>query len=562
MKLPFKGLSNIQKFFITLSVLFVIAIVDYQSFIEKSRRIEVYDDLNFRISAIRVSITKLEYLLDMFAVARRFENTTVELIKGDVDNLDENVNAVLGNPRYAKVLKDDTMLSEGMNSIADDWQTIKNEINRLNNALSQDEIMLVHNSVDMNSVMVTEKSDRLLSIIAESRKGIFDDAKTLAFESIVGFIMLVLIASLFFQKRVVSPASRAASVARRVLTGDYGARFKEDNSAVGRLNAELNRMLESISDSLGRKDRQGSELAAESLKKTGQIDAVRSILDLAGRSLSQDDIFNASVRMAAAGSGAEAAAIYAQTQGGFRLKAASGFEDSLIKASSFISSAGSGSPGGGASAFEPGSDSLGGAFREATGFKRFIAAPMEYNREITGVVVAGFKTCEPSASAGPFLEAIASALAVSAGHTGLFQAEHSSRRFLERVIHQMPFGLVVFDKSGTCLMMNSSLKRLLGAEQKFIPEGRYRVFEDEVLSSQGMMTSIKKAYEGYVTEFIINYNPGLVSRYNFTSVPKRFRIKSFPLYDAGGEISNIALLYEDLTDSHELGAGTKPGDAI
>src|SRR5574337_390758 len=210
MKLPFKGLSNIQKFFITLSVLFAIAIVDYQSFIEKSRRIEVYDDLNFRISAIRVSITKLEYLLDMFAVARRFENTTVELIKGDVDNLDENVNAVLGNPRYASVLKDDTMLSEGMNSIADDWQTIKNEINRLNNALSQDEIMLVHNSVDMNSVMVTEKSDRLLSIIAESRKGIFDDAKTLAFESIVGFILLVLVASLFFQKRVVSPANRAA----------------------------------------------------------------------------------------------------------------------------------------------------------------------------------------------------------------------------------------------------------------------------------------------------------------------------------------------------------------
>ncbi|MBI5491446.1 MAG: methyl-accepting chemotaxis protein [Deltaproteobacteria bacterium] len=563
MKLPFRGLSNIQKFFITLSVLFVIAIVDYQSFIAKSKRIEVYDDLNFRISAIRVSITKLEYLLDMFAVARRFENTTVELIKGDVDNLDENVNAVLGNPRYAKVLKDDTLLSEGMNSIADDWQTIKNEINRLNNALSQDEIMLIHNAVDMNSVMVTEKSDRLLSIIAESRKGVFEDTKTLALESIVGFILIVLLASLFFQKRVVSPANRAASVARRVLTGDYGARFHENNSAVGRLNGELNRMLESVADSLGRKDRKGSELAAESLKKTGQIDAVRSILELAGRSLSQDDLFSASVRMAAAGSGAEGAAIYiyAPAPGGFRLKAATGFDDNLIKDSSFISSAESGLTGeGGSAAFGPGEGLLGGAFRAAPGFKRFIAAPMEYNREMTGLVVAGFKTGEPAPSSGPFLEAVASALAVSAGHTGLFQAEHASRRFLERVIHQMPFGLVVFDKSGTCLMMNSVLKRLLGAEQKFSPEGRYRFIEDEVLSSQGMITSIKKSYEGYATEFIINYNPGLFSRYNFTSAPKRFKIKSFPLYDAGGEISNIALLYEDLTDAQEINAN--PGDAL
>ncbi len=561
MKLPFRGLSNIQKFFITLSALFLIAIVDYQSFIEKSRRIEVYDDLNFRISAIRVSITKLEYLLDMFAVARRFENTTVDLIKGDVDNLDENVNAVLGNPRYAEVLKDDTMLSEGMNSIADDWQTIKNEINRLNNALSQDEIMLVHNAVDMNSVMVTEKSDRLLSIIAESRKGVFEDTKTLALESIVGFILIVLLASLFFQKRVVSPANRAASVARRALTGDYGARFHEDSSAVGRLGGELNRMLESVADSLGRKDRKGAELAAESLKKTGQIDAVRSILELAGRSLSQDELFSASVRQTAAGCGAEAAAVYAMGPGGFRLKAATGFDDNLLKAVSFIPSAElslSGERGSAASG--PGDGLLGGAFREAPGFKQFIAAPMEYNRETTGLVVAGFRTGEPAPSAGPFLEAVASALAVSAGHTGLFQAEHSSRRFLERVIHQMPFGLVVFDKSGTCLMMNSALKRLLGAEQKFSPEGKYRVFEDEVLSSQGMITSIKKSYEGYATEFIINYNPGLFSRYNFTSPPKRFKIKSFPLYDAGGEISNIALLYEDLTDAQEINAN--PGDAL
>ncbi len=35
--------------------------------------------------------------------------------------------------------------------------------------------------------------------------------------------------------------------------------------------------------------------------------------------------------------------------------------------------------------------------------------------------------------------------------------------------------------------------------------------------------------------------------------PVKLRIRSFPLYDAGGEISNIALLYEDLTETAEAG---------
>ncbi len=560
MKMPFRGLSNIQKFFISLSVLFILAIFDYQSFINKSREVELYDELNFRISSIRVSITKLEYMLDMFAVARRFENTTVELIKGDVDDLDENINEVVGNPRYGKVLKEDTLLSEGMNTIEDDWQTIKNEINRLNNALSQDEIMLVHNAVDMNTVLVTEKADRLLSIIAGSRREIFEDTKSLALKSIVGFILIVLIASLFFQKKVISPAISASDTARRVFKGDYGARFMEDRSVMGRLSGELNRMLEAVTESLERKDRKGLELAAESLKKTGQIEALRNLMDMAGRSLSQEEVFSAAVKEAAAGCGAQAAAIYVSEPGGFRLKAAAGFDDKFIKTASFVplhelngvESKGS------STVFEAGPGCFEGD--ASSGFKRFIVAPMSYNSEVTGLLAAAFKDGEASAGAPPFLEAVASALAVAAGHASLFQSEHSSKRFLERIIHQMPFGLAVFDKSGACLMMNSVLRRILGAEQKFSPEGGYRVFEDEVLSSQGMVTSIKKSYEGFATEFIINYNPGLLSKYNFPSAHKRLKIKSFPLYDAGGEISNIALLYEDITDSPELSGN--PGDAL
>ncbi|MBI5643988.1 MAG: hypothetical protein HY954_11005, partial [Deltaproteobacteria bacterium] len=99
----------------------------------------------------------------------------------------------------------------------------------------------------------------------------------------------------------------------------------------------------------------------------------------------------------------------------------------------------------------------------------------------------------------------------------------------------------------------------LGAEQRLSAPGDYCIFEDDIFYSQGMLTSIRKSYEGYATEFIINYNPSLLTRYNFSGVQRRLRIKSFPLYDAGGEISNIVLMYEDISDAAE---SVKSGDTI
>ena len=73
MRSPFKGISNFQKFFVTLTIIFVVAIIDYQIFLDKYKRIEAYDQLHSRIPSARVSISKLEYLIDMFTVARSFD---------------------------------------------------------------------------------------------------------------------------------------------------------------------------------------------------------------------------------------------------------------------------------------------------------------------------------------------------------------------------------------------------------------------------------------------------------------------------------------------------------
>ena len=120
MRSPFKVLSSFQKFFITLSIIFIAAIIVYQAFLDKSRKIELYDEMNSRITSVRLAITKLEYFIDIFTVDRRFEGPTIELIQDEVAALNENMAGLVENPKYAEVWKKDAILSEGVKTIADD----------------------------------------------------------------------------------------------------------------------------------------------------------------------------------------------------------------------------------------------------------------------------------------------------------------------------------------------------------------------------------------------------------------------------------------------------------
>lgn len=552
MRLPFKGLSSFQKFFITLSVIFIVAIIDYQSFLDKSGKVELYDGLHSRISSARVSITKLEYLLDMFVVARRFEGGTIEIIKSDVASLDENINELMDNPEYRGVWKSDAMLAEGIQAIADDWVTIKAEIKRLNDAMSQDEVMLIHNKVDMNTILVTEKAERLLTVIGDRRKAVFKESKALALRSIIGFVLLMLIMSLLYYKRVLSPVSRASLVARRLLSGERGARFQEGAGAMGSLGAELNRMAESMEKTFQDKEGEAAGLRAAVAEGTLQAEAVAAIMESAGRSLASGDVFASAVGKVVAASGADACAVYALEGGALRLKASAGFDERYLAGAGALD----GFPGGSASetvVFDPAAGAgrpLGTAF-SAAGVRAAAAVPLMYNDKAAGLLLAAWR-----AGAGPrqgnvkFLESVASSIAVASGHSGLFQQEHSSRRFLERLLAQLPLGMAVFGTDGQCQMMSSRARRMLGVPPDMEPRD-YNVFEDVMLKSQGILASVRSSCEGYSTEFVINYSPMSSRAVGIAMAPVKLRVRSFPVYDAGGEVSNIALVYEDMGEGRE-----------
>ncbi|OGQ03043.1 MAG: hypothetical protein A2W38_04280 [Deltaproteobacteria bacterium RBG_19FT_COMBO_58_16] len=567
MKLSFAGLSSIQKLLIFLLLVFMAAFADLYVFSSKSGQVELYDEVTGRISDMRASITKLEYLLDMFVVARRFESTTIELIKGDVDELDDNVSGLLADSRFLKLFEANAPLSEGFDSVAEDWQNIKVEISRLNDALNQDEIMLIHNAVDIHTVLVAEKIDRLLSLISDSRQGVFNEIRSFEVKSVAGFVLLSFLAAIAYYKKFAAPLRKAGAVARRVEGGNIESRFREDaRSLVGRFGGELNRMLETLA-----REREefkalnsvaGERLAAEGLKTR----SFSELMSLASTSLSPALVLKKAVTEAVSGAGADAGAAFIEEGGVLKLKALSGFGSEAAKGLHQVIAY---PPAEGErhcattamfSSIADYPDSSLGEFLKSCGFESMARVPILYNGRPLGFLFVLYrKRVESISHVSPFLEALCHGAAVSIGHAGLYQDERNSRRFIEQLVNQVPFGLAVFDKSGSCRVINATLKKILGAERAELV-GEYSILGDKVLKAGGILPSVKKAYDGYATEFTINYDPALMAQFSCSGPRKKLRIKCFPLYDAGGDISNIVLLYEDLCNLPE--AGAYPGDAL
>lgn len=567
MKLRFKGLSNIQKIILFIVVVFIVSIAVLQLFIKKSEEVVLYDDMTTRVSAMRASISKLEYLLDMFVVARRFESTTMDLIKKDVKKLDDNFTNLFSDSKYMPLLSIDTPLSENLVSMGEDWQHIDLELSRLNAALNQDEIMLIHNAVDTHTVLIIENTDRLLSVISESRQEVFDEIRSLEIKSIAAVILFTIIASIIYYKKVSAPLRKAGSAARRVASGNFEARFREDAlSPVGKLGAELNLMLEALA--LEREELKAlnsaseERLAFEGLK----IRSFTELMSFASSSLALGPVLEKAVSKAVSHSGADAGAVFIEENGELVMKACTGFGSGVAKALQQHRALlpGEGERGAASPALFPYITEYPDAslvkFLESTGFESLARLPILYNNGPLGYMFVFYRhRADDIAGVTPFMEAVCSGAAVALGHSRLYQGEHGSRRFIERIVNQVPFGLAVFDKSGTCRVINGPLKKMLGADRTELV-GEYSIFDDEVLTSRGILPSIKKAYEGYATEFTINYDPADMTQFSFTGPRKRLKIKSFPLYDSGGDISNIVLLYEDICDLP--GAGVNSGDDL
>ncbi|WKZ34034.1 MAG: GAF domain-containing protein [Thermodesulfobacteriota bacterium] len=556
MKSPLRSLSIFQKSIIALTVIFAAAAFEYNSFLDKSRKLELYDTLQAEVGSARASIFRLQHHLEMIVVAWGMEYGSVNMLKAGMDHTADRLEAVAADPAYAGLLKEEGMLAESVRAVLNDISTIRAELRRLNEAMSREEMILLHNSVDTNTVLAAEKAERLQSYISLRKQAVFREFKSLVLKSFAGFVALALAAALILYGRVFHPMRKAVLTARRILAGEADARFDADGrSETGRLGGKLNQILEYLGKEKAFKDSESLRFRSALVESSGQVSAIGAVISLGGRTLSETEVFEAALKEAVLRTGASGAAVYMLEDGGaLRLKSASGLPEGIAARLEDVSL--SGWEGGAAKVFDR--SSFPAAFSgilSGPGTELVAAAPLVYNRQAAGLLIAAYGNREGfSVEHLAFLEAIASSIAVISGHSALFRNERASRILLERLIGQLPPGLAVFGLDGKCVMMNGRARLMLGANSGFNASA-YSVLEDEVLRSQGMVAAISKSYEGYSTEFIINYAPMSARELGLSAPGRRLRIRSFPVYGSGGELSNLALLYEDMSEPEAVQSG-------
>lgn len=557
MKPPLRSLSIFQKSVIALTIIFAAAAFEYNSFLAKSRELEAYDRLQHEVSSARASIFRLQHHLEMIVVAWGLEYGSVEALKAGMARTADSLGAVVEDPAHAGVLKADGILAESVRGVLNDISTIRSELRRLNEAMTREEIILLHNSVDTNTVIAAGKAERLLSHISLRKQAVFLELRSLAAKSFAGSAVFVLGAALILYWKVLRPVRKSVLTARRILSGEAGARFDEDErSETGRLGRKLNQILEYLGKEKASKESECMGLRAALVEASGQVSAIGSVISFAGGTLSEADVYDAAIKEVISRTGASGAAVYMPDRGGeLRLMSAAGLPEGVARSLNDFSL--QGWEGGQSRVFERNSPSPP-AFTgllAGPGAELLAAAPLVYDQEAAGLVLAVYSDRTGySVEHLAFLEAVASAIAVTSGHSALFRNERASRMLLERLIGQLPFGLAVFGLDGRCVIMNGRARLLLGVNSGSDATG-YSVLEDEVFRSQGMVQAISKSYDGYTTEFIINYSPISARELGLSAPGRRLRIRSFPVYGSGGEVSNLALTYEDMAESEAVRSG-------
>ena len=566
MKRTVKGISITGKFLALLVVLLILAAADYRSFVAKSGRVALYDDINKRLGTVRVSITKLEYLMDMFLAAQRFEVTTVSLIEDDVNSLDRAFNEIFTDPGYNRIRTSREQIAEGLDAMAEDWRVIKDEISRLSTSTDQDEVMLIHNAVDLHTILITEKAERLQGVIGALRSGVYSELRYLLFATLAGSVAILLVLFMAVYRVLVVPSMRIAEASARVSEGWPDARFSGPGKGLaGTVTAELNGMLDSIREAYGARERERDELAARLSGMALQMDALKAVAAIAGRSIRFEDICSGVVKEVMQAGRADAACLFVLDGDSMSLKAAGGFDDNFLREFKVMDrlppdfcAEGGGGERTSRVLYAPYSLPCGrlGDFLSSSGFGVVVCAPLEYDGRTTGYLLAAFsERGEAPEENRVFFEAAAHVAGVLGGYIALIQNTHDTRKFLERIIMQMPFGVAVFDREGRPVVSNNLIRKYLGAPGDFDFTARYRLTEDTVFAEEGLLLSMEKAFEGYSTDFIVNYNPAHLEKLDFSGPTRRLKVKCYPLYGAGGDINEIVLICDDLTQLEPAVAG-------
>ena len=116
---------------------------------------------------------------------------------------------------------------------------------------------------------------------------------------------------------------------------------------------------------------------------------------------------------------------------------------------------------------------------------------------------------------------------------------------LESLFALAPLGFQIYEASGKSVLVNQAFLDMFGSA----PPPEYNVLQDEIAEKNGMLGLIRRAFQGErITTPPIWYDPRELTQ---VKVEKGNRVAMtatfFPLLDAAGNVSHVAIAFKDLT---------------
>jgi PAS domain S-box-containing protein len=129
------------------------------------------------------------------------------------------------------------------------------------------------------------------------------------------------------------------------------------------------------------------------------------------------------------------------------------------------------------------------------------------------------------------------------------EALRQSQAFLNSIIEHSPYALWISDDSGTMIQMNQACRDSLKSGGKEVI-GKYNIFRDSLLESQGFMPLIKDVFKkGTFARFVTSYDAEITKGLNPVPSAKVYLDLSIsPIKGLDGKVTNAIIQYIDISD--------------
>ncbi|MFZ3072629.1 MAG: GAF domain-containing protein, partial [Thermodesulfobacteriota bacterium] len=493
-----------------------------------------------------------EYLLDINVIAKNIEKERVGELFKEVERLDSSVN-FLKDPYFDGIFSENREAIGLRDEMLKQWKDVLDAVTTLNNVKSAEAMLLVHNSADTATFFMTESSERLKDYAVEQREIAVIKKRDTVFAAILLSFFAAIGVGGFFIVTVLMPIKKFFAALNRAFLSGFKENLPENLSGELRpAAAGINNAIRGLASAAEENRRRADDAAIEAANYAGYLDAISRMTLTVGATLSPYDVFKAVIASVTETVGADCVAVFFKEGNVFRLKFSNGYsktffykgEELPVNERSFEACA-KGEP----MVFRGVKEYPEGRFRdvlESEGVQTLVMVPVMREGEAVGFLDVAFKNSKGFTEADLFfLKTVTGNMGVAVLYSEIFFKEFNAKAFFERIIHQMPFGAAVFDKSGVCVLANGAFKKQMGGSSSSDFVGNYRIFDDETLERQDLMRFVRKCYEGQSAEFTAEYKG------RGAAVTHKLKIRSFPVFEAGGDIGGIALLYEDAVNGKE-----------